>query len=238
MPELNSTEVVYVNPEIIQLSYGIEQANTYLLISDRYTVVIDACSKSVVSELTARNLEPEYVVLTHEHADHVWGLNSLRERFPNMKVIAQTECSKAIGNPKTNRASQYWIYAVLRFGENYRNPEAQNRKYSCELADIMFDEAYELKWRGINIRLLHTPGHSPGSCMCFINDAVLFSGDTMLNEDTFLNFDGGDAYKFSSITFPIIEAVQNNVRIMPGHGEMFCKKDWKNNKEVQNGRFA
>lgn len=40
MPELNSTEVVYVNPEIIQLSYGIEQANTYLLISDRYTVVL------------------------------------------------------------------------------------------------------------------------------------------------------------------------------------------------------
>lgn len=227
MPELNLTEVVYSNPEIIQLSYGIEHANTYLVISDRHALVIDACSQNVVRELMTRSLEPEYVILTHEHTDHLWGLNSLRESFPNVKVIAQTECSRAIRNPKMNRASQYWIYAVLRFGENYRNLEAQNRAYSCEPADILFDESYELKWRHINIRLFHTPGHSPGSCMCFINDVVIFSGDTMLKENTFLNFEDGDAYKFSSITVPIIEALQNNVRIMPGHGEMFCKKDWK-----------
>lgn len=227
---------VQENPSILRLSYGMEQANTYLLISQGHAIVLDVCSKDVMDELIKRSLIIDYVILTHEHVDHLWGLNAIRERFPNVKVIAQAECSKAIGNPKTNRASQYWIYAILRFGKNYRNPEAQNRKYSCGPADIIFDEAYELKWRDNNIRLLHTPGHSPGSCICFINDSVLFSGDTMLNEDTFLNFDGGDAYKFSSITFPIIETVQNEVRILPGHGEPFCKKDWQNNKEVQNGR--
>lgn len=231
--EMSSDRMLCTMPEIIRLSYGMEQANSYLLISGNHTVIVDVPSKCISDELIKRRLKPDYILLTHEHVDHLWGLNLLRERFQDVKVIAQEQCSKAIVSPLKNEAAQYHIYAVLRFGEEYKNAEAENRKYYCAPADIVFDDMYELPWRGYSFRLIHTPGHSPGSSLIFINDKV-FSGDTMLNEDTFLNFSGGDKMKFFMITIPIISTIDSDMKIFPGHGKPFLKKEW--NEGVLDGQ--
>lgn len=232
MMESGKISTARIAPEIIRLSFGIEQANTYFLVSDGHALVIDVCSKSIGNELFRRELVPDYVILTHEHVDHLWGLNTFREQYPEVKVIAQKKCSRAIINPKTNKAAQYRIYAVLRFGEAYKNVETENRKYHCEPADIVFEKAYELTWAGCAIKLIHAPGHSPGSSMVLVNDEVVFSGDTMLNEDTFLKFDDGDTKMFYTITASLINAMNPDVKIFPGHGAAFTKKDWK---RKQNG---
>ena len=121
MLELNTAEAVCKDPVILQFSYGVEQANTYILVYGNHAIVVDVCSKDVAEELKSRELTPDYVILTHEHVDHLWGLNALREQFPDAKVIAQERCSDAIGDSKTNKAAQYRIYATLRFGESYQN---------------------------------------------------------------------------------------------------------------------
>lgn len=227
MPELNTAEAVCKDPVILQLSYGFEQANTYVLVSDSHVIVVDVCSKGVAEELKSRELTPDYVILTHEHVDHLWGLNALREQFPDAKVIAQERCSDAIGSPKKNKAAQYRIYATLRFGESYQNDEAKNRQYCCAPAEITFSNSYEFEWRGHLFRLVHTPGHSPGSCIIFMDEDMAFTGDTLLNEDTFLKFDGGDEKLFSTVTVPIINSIKDEMKLFPGHGESFLKKDWK-----------
>ena len=227
MLEQNTGQIVSNSPEIIQFSYGIEQANTYLIIEDKHAVVIDTCSASVAAEITNRRLIPDYIFLTHEHVDHLWGLNAVRNMFPYVEVISQKECSVAIQNPKTNKASQYRIYAALRYGKDYRNTEAENRTYTCRPADVEFTDSYELLWRGHRILVLHTPGHSPGSCMIFLDDIIAFSGDTILNEEIFLKFDGGDEKQFSIITVPIINGIRDDTLILPGHGKLFVKRDWK-----------
>lgn len=191
------------------------------------TLVVDVCSKSVAEELKSREFMADYVILTHEHVDHLWGLNALKEQFPDVKVIAQETCSKAIGNSKTNKAAQYRIYATLRFGESYQNDEAKNRKYCCGPAEITFSDFYNFEWKGHTFRLVHLPGHSPGSCLIFMDEKIVFSGDTLLNEDTFLKFDGGDEMLFSTVTVPIINSIKDELQIFPGHGETFLKKDWK-----------
>ena len=152
MTELRTVQTVSETPEIIQLPYGIEQANTYLVVEDTHVAVIDVCSASAVGEIKDRGLVPDYVLLTHEHVDHLWGLNVIREAFPNVKVIAQKRCGSAIQNPKTNKASQYRIYAILRFGEGYINKEAENRKYCCDRAEIEFDDSYKFEWNGHRIK--------------------------------------------------------------------------------------
>lgn len=227
MTKLSTAETDCQGLRLLRLTYGIEQANTYLLVSGRHALMIDACASDVVDELISRNLEPDYVILTHEHVDHLWGLNALRARFPRIKVIAQAECSKAIGDPKSNKAAQYRIYAVLRFGKDYENDEAKNRAYRCAPAEIVFEDVYEFAWRGFCIRLLHTPGHSPGSSIAVLDEKFIFSGDTMLNEDTFLAFDGGNADQFSAVTLPRISGLREDAQVFPGHGLPFIKKDWK-----------
>ena len=227
MLELNTAEAVCKDPVILQFSYGVEQANTYILVYGNHAIVVDVCSKDVAEELKSRELTPDYVILTHEHVDHLWGLNALREQFPDAKVIAQERCSDAIGDSKTNKAAQYRIYATLRFGESYQNDETKNRKYSCAPAEITFSDSYEFEWRGHLFRLVHTPGHSPGSCIIFMDDIAVFSGDTILNEETFLKFDGGDEKLFSTVTVPIINSIKDEIKFFPGHGDPFIKRDWK-----------
>lgn len=222
---LISSKMLCQSPSIICLTYGLEHANTYLIVSSDHAVLIDVCSKTVVDELLQRNLIPDYVILTHEHVDHLWGLNMIREMFPDVTVIAQKECSKRIGDPKTNKAAQYHIYAVLRFGVAYNNEETLYRNYHCLPADIIFDQKMSLKWCGLNFNLIHTPGHSIGSCIVLLND-IVFSGDTMLQEETFLRFDGGNEMDFASVTLPIIDSIPPYAKIMPGHGMYFLKKDW------------
>ena len=226
MPELDSAPVVSYAPKVIQLSFGTERANTYFLISDKHVIIIDACSQRVAEEVHSRELTPDYIILTHEHADHLWGLNVLRERYPQARVIAQKECSAAIVDPQANKAAQYRIYAILRYGKDYQNIEAENRRYRCKPADIEFESKYDLLWNGYNVMLVHTPGHSPGSSMVLLNEKMVFSGDTILNEDTFLKFQGGDEQSFSAVTLPLIHEIQPDALILPGHGKPFIKREW------------
>ena len=221
--------VLSEKPIILQLCYGIEKANTYVIVSDGHALVIDACSMDVAEELKKRGIIPDYLILTHEHCDHLWGVNKIRADSPNVQVAAQEYCSEAIGDPKRNKAKQYHIYATLRFGEGYKNEEAKNRKYTCAPAEITCKEKLELTWYGYEIEFRHTPGHSPGSMFVRIKDIGIFAGDSILQEETFLKFDGGDENAFNSVTLPIIESIPDETVIFPGHGEVFQMRAWREN---------
>lgn len=226
MPEMNLAENVSETPRIIRLSFGMEEANTYFLVSEGHAVLIDVCSKNVIKELIRRSLIPTHVILTHEHADHIWGLNALRREYPDVKVIAQANCSRAIGDPKANKAAQYRIYAILRFGDSYDDAEARDRTYRCAPAEVTFEQKYVLQWKNWLIKLIYTPGHSPGSCLAIVNEDLVFSGDTILNEKTFLSFEGGDCQRFAEATLPVIQSIRSEARILPGHGKPFEKTEW------------
>ena len=229
MPELNGISTLSEKPVILQFSYGIEKANTYVIEDNGHAVIIDACSKAVAEELKRRNVTPDYLILTHEHCDHLWGVNAIRSAFPNVQVVAQEYCNEAIGDPKRNKAKQYHIYATLRFGEEYQNEEAKNRKYACAAAEITFKEKLELTWCGYDIVFCHTPGHSPGSMLINIDGVGIFSGDSILQEETFLKFDGGDVNAFNSITLPVIESIPDKTVVFPGHGKVIQMREWRKN---------
>ena len=224
--------VVNEKPVILQLSYGVEKANTYVIEDNGHAVIIDACSKEVAEELKRRNVTPDYLILTHEHCDHLWGVNEIRAAFPNVQVVAQEYCSEAIGDSKRNKAKQYHIYATLRFGESYRNEEARNRKYSCTPAEIKFEKKLKFAWHDYSLELSHAPGHSPGSVLINMKNVGVFSGDSILQEETFLKFDGGDEDAFNSLTLPQISTISDETVIFPGHGDVFLMREWRENERT------
>ena len=230
MPERIS--VVNEKPVILQLSYGVEKANTYVIEDNGHAVIIDACSKEVAEELKRRNVTPDYLILTHEHCDHLWGVNEIRAAFPNVQVVAQEYCSEAIGDSKRNKAKQYHIYATLRFGESYQNEEARNRKYSCTPAEIKFEKKLKFAWHDYSLELSHAPGHSPGSVLINMKNVGVFSGDSILQEETFLKFDGGDEDAFNSLTLPQISTISDETVIFPGHGDVFLMREWRENERT------
>lgn len=231
MTVMSSAYFTFNKVKIHQLSFGAERANTYIIGSNRHAILIDICSSDVVNELG--DVIPDYIILTHEHCDHLWGLNIIRDAFPDIKVIAQEKCSEAIRDPRTNKARQYHIYAVLRFGEDYKSDEAQNRSYSCRPADIVLADRYQFTWQGLKIELFHAPGHSPGSVIIEISDIGFFTGDSMmLEDDIYLKFDGGNEAFYINITQPLINAIPVNAFIFPGHGKVFQKKDWIEKRKI------
>lgn len=92
--------------------------------------------------------------------------------------------------------------------------------------DILLNDGDNIKFGGLNLEVLHTPGHTPGS-LCFRYDKYLISGDTI--------FPGGpgrtgspEALKqiIESITGKIF-VLPDDTRIYPGHGNATVLKTEK-----------
>ena len=230
MTDLYTTAVESKPPLIHQLAYGVERANTYIIDDTGHALVIDACSEAVSEELQRMRIIPDYLILSHEHCDHLWGVNAIRSAFPNIQVIAQEYCSEAIGDPNRNKSKQYHIYMTLRYGEEYRNDEARHRTYTCAPADIVFKKDFGLTWRGYEIEFHHAPGHSPGSLLIYYKGIGVFSGDSILQDETFTKFDDGDETAFNNITLPMITKIPGEIVVYPGHGDVFQMRNWKSNK--------
>ena len=87
-------------------------------------------------------------------------------------------------------------------------------------ADILLKENDMLKFGGISLKALHTPGHTKGSS-CFIceTEKVMFSGDTVF-KGSIGRYDlyGGD-YNALMGSLRKIKMLDENYKIYPGHGD-------------------
>lgn len=202
-----------------------EETNAYLMMQDGHGILVDPCSPRLSEIIGGIGITLDYVCLTHEHCDHLWGLNQIREIF-GCPLIASEQASKAIQNPKTNRAKEHHIYMTLRFGADYAR-ESGAPDYCCRKAEIEFTEDYRLEWRGNAIRFHRSPGHSEGSILIIPDGKILITGDTLLKgEKTFTRFEGGNAKMLEGITLPYICSFPRDTRVLPGHGEDFLLEDY------------
>jgi len=84
----------------------------------------------------------------------------------------------------------------------------------------------------VKFKIIHTPGHSPGSMCILVNDKRLFTGDTLFN-GIFGRCDFPDSDKrkmFESLNK--LKNLDENILILPGHnysGEWTTIKEQKNN---------
>ena len=70
--------------------------NCYILIEDGSALIIDPNQFEQIEEVLKKNqATPEMVLLTHEHGDHISGLNALREHY-RFQTIASLPCSQRI----------------------------------------------------------------------------------------------------------------------------------------------
>lgn len=158
----------------------------------------------VNSVLEAAGGRLEYVLLTHEHCDHLTGVERLRERW-GARLVCTRACSDAIQKGTSN-------FSRYLFGEDL----------VCRPADLCADDLPEgLAWGGERIGLLPTPGHSPGS-MCFDIGGTLFTGDTILDGlRTVTKLPGGDRAQLEASVDRILALYSPGTEVFPGHGGPF-----------------
>lgn len=166
--------------------------------------------------LKIRKLKPEYIFLTHEHFDHIWGVNKLKDTY-NCKIVCSLNCSQRIIAKKKNMSI---FYNQVGF-ETYP-------------ADIHIENIdNQIEWNGEKVEFIATQGHTDAS-ICILIDNNLFTGDTVIkNIKTIIKLPGGSKTKLQE-SFSLINNKFKGKHIMinSGHGESFWYDELKVQKFV------
>ena len=192
-------------------------SNCFIVYDDetRRAVVIDPGSEKSekeISFLANNHLRLDYILLTHEHTDHNWGVNALKEAYPDTKLVCSELCDQLV--KKTNRTF---------FSFYYDDP---NYVYVIDSADILIKSNDDvLPWDGKNIRFMITPGHSKAS-MCIDIEGRLFTGDTIMPYPRYLNRKDGNEEEWRNSVRIILSQYGAETEVFPGHGECLLLKEW------------
>lgn len=166
--------------QIDRLKLGPFNTNSYLLTCPLTgdSVVVDAPAKASEILRAAKETNPKYILITHNHMDHVGALSDLRSK---LKIPIGVHRLDTRGLP-------------LR-------PE------------ILLEDGGEVFFGNTSLKVLHTPGHTPGS-LCFLVGKHLISGDTI--------FPGGPGKTRSPAALKqIIASITHSIFVLPGDTEIY-----------------
>ena len=177
--------------QIHTLTLGAYQTNTYIVSRDGRCVIIDPGyeADAIAFFLQKQGLTADAIFLTHGHFDHVGAVKALVSKLGCPVYIHEAELSM----PKLFTAGA--IPYTHTYGEGDRIEKA-----------------------GISFRVLHTPGHTPGS-VCLMAEDVCFSGDTLFcGSCGRTDLPGGD---WATIRRSLTRLAQteDDLTVYPGHGE-------------------
>lgn len=185
---------------------GAVATNCYFLINEetKETIVVDpADSPDVILKKAAdEGLALKAVFLTHGHGDHIMAVQTLRERT-GISVYACKAEEELLADPNRN------LSAAL-FG-----------KPVSLKADMLIEDGKELLVAGMKFRMLATPGHTPGGC-CYYNEeaGVLLSGDTLFCGSVGrTDFPGGSMGTLVRSIEEKLMTLPDETRVYPGHQE-------------------
>lgn len=209
--------------KIIQRESNYLKSNEFIILDDSAGCIIDPfVDKELDKILEYRRLD--YLFLTHEHYDHISGVNYWKEKYPEAKVLCSEICAKNISNVHKNLSIHFDAFCKLQTWVKDQ-PEILPVNYYCN-ADITFDSYSVLYWNNHKIEMHKTPGHSEGSSMYLFDEKYLFSGDSIFKDFpvfTMLYKNGKNDFK--NITLPIINSFNKEIMVYPGHFSSFLLKE-------------
>ncbi len=177
--------------------------NCYILGDDatREAFVIDpgGNARDILNALERHQLKVSAIVNTHAHFDHVVALDEIRAATGAPFMIHADEADMLAKAPASA--------ALFGLGIPLQKP-----------ADRLLRDGDELSAGKISLKVLHTPGHTPGG-ICLLNGKNLFAGDTLFQGSIGrADLPGGDyGTLMRSIRDKLLPLPDDTV-VYPGHG--------------------
>ena len=188
----------------------------YVMVEKEKALIVDPCiSEKAFALLEECHVKEVAIILTHEHYDHISGVNELVHRYPDAEVICSQVCGEYIRDCKKN-VSAY--FDVLLIGKTPA-PTDKTQPYECK-ATMTFQESMAFMWNDYEVRLRETPGHSEGSICIEVDGLGVFTGDSLIMDTPVITkLRGGNKEAYENITKVYLQQLPENVYIYPGHGE-------------------
>ena len=179
--------------KIHQLTLGAYQTNCYIFCEEgsKTCCVVDPGYEPdfILESLENLGLTLEAILLTHGHFDHVGAVRQL---------AADTGCEVYICGEDLALPTQLTA-GTLYYTKTYAD------------GDI-------LHLAGLDITVLHTPGHTPGS-VCLLSGTTLFSGDTLFCGSCGRTDLPGGSWDTIQSSLKKLAKIEADLWVLPGHGE-------------------
>jgi hydroxyacylglutathione hydrolase len=158
--------------------------------------------EKILAAAEKHKVKIKYLLHTHAHFDHVLGSRAVKE---------------ATGAKICLHKGDQWLYDNLAkqggmFGFNVTDPLP---------VDHYIEDLEDIEIGNIKTSIIHTPGHTPGSC-CFSmadKESILFSGDTLFNRSIGRTDLWGGSFEqiIESISQRLFK-LDDSTTVIPGHG--------------------
>ncbi len=182
-------------------------ANCYLLSEPGSPkgIVIDPghSAESIAGWLKKEGITEVMIILTHGHFDH-------------------TNAAEGLGNSLHANILMHKADEFLLDASGDELAQAMGYFGKRPHIDSFLTDGEEIEYGNMKLKVLHTPGHSPGS-ICLFGEAdsgpVLFSGDTLFNLGVGrTDLPGGSWRELLSNIVEKLWVLPGNTRVLPGHG--------------------
>lgn len=182
---------------------GSFEENCYLAIDEPTgeALIIDPGSqaKSIIQWVKEEKCKVKYVINTHGHSDHIGANTEVCNEF-GVKLGIHPLDAPMLTDAKLN-LSTYWGEPIL-----------------SKKADFFLNENDVVKCGDSELRVVHTPGHTPGG-ICLVGEKIIFSGDSLFADSIGrTDFPGGSTVALIKSLKEKILPLDGSIIVYPGHG--------------------
>jgi hydroxyacylglutathione hydrolase len=182
----------------------------------RRAIVIDPGDETerVLEAIEALGCHLEAIVATHGHFDHVSGIAAVKRAYPDVPLLAHRD-DLFLLESNADRAGR-WGFEVE----------------DCPPANRYLADGDTVRVGAFELRVIHTPGHSPGG-ICLAGEGLVFAGDTLF-QGTVGRTDvpGGDQAQLVRSIRERLYVLPCATRVFPGHGPATTIGDEKRTNAV------
>jgi glyoxylase-like metal-dependent hydrolase (beta-lactamase superfamily II) len=190
--------------QIINLFPGSYGSNCYLIEDNGHALIIDpsASAASILNRLREDGCTPDAVILTHGHFDHIMSIDTLRKAEPNLQIYIHENDAPMLTDAKKN------AFALFFRQDRVWNP-----------ADVLMTDGQIIPVGSAAFRVIHTPGHSPGSiCLLCEEESVMITGDTLFADNIGRSDLWEGDFQTLLLSLKALRTYNPALTIYPGHG--------------------
>lgn len=196
---------------------GLFRSNSYVVRIGQEGFIVDAGAndEEIFRHIARTGVAIRHIFVTHAHVDHLAFGMLLRERTGGKLTMHEADLQHL------KYYTQDRIQSLMNEGQLRPEQLPLLRRFLQTQLDVPLHGGEHFDFQGLDVEVLHTPGHSAGSVCFLVAGALLFSGDTLFPTSYGrTDLDSGDRSQSLRSLQRLLTTMPDDVVLLSGHGNV------------------